>query len=281
MAITFTFDLEDSRTDRSRPARFEAMTDQVLTFLAGRGVRGTFFVVGEIAESHPQLLRRIAGAGHEIALHGYRHIPLDKHGRTSFTVDVSRGRALLQDVCGARVTGYRAPIFSLTPHTCWGVDVLTEEGFEYSSSVLPAANPLNGWPGAPARPFRWSTGLLELPCPVAGHGRVSLPFLGGVYLRYLPMPVIRHLAARVHHDGAGWIYCHPYDFDTEEDFDILPHASMLTSRILYHRRAKAFRRIGMLLDTGVGDPLGLVATRLAHDADLPVINASGAGSAPV
>lgn len=276
MAITFTFDLEDSRTDLTRPVRFPAMTEKVLAFLAEREIRGTMFVVGEIAESHPQLLRAVSAAGHEIALHGYRHVPLGKLDAASFAADIVRGRAVLEDACGAAVTGYRAPIFSLTPHTAWGVEVLTEAGFGYSSSVLPAANPLNGWPGAPTRPFRWSTGLLELPCPVAGRGRLSVPFLGGVYLRYLPRPVVERLAAGVAHDGAGWIYCHPYDFDTEEDFDVLPQAGVLTSRILHHRRGGTFGRVARVLDAGggAGEPLGTIAARLASDPALPVLDAA-------
>jgi polysaccharide deacetylase family protein (PEP-CTERM system associated) len=276
MAITFTFDLEDSRTDLTRPVRFPAMTEQVLAFLEERGIHGTMFVVGEIADSHPELLRAVVAAGHEIALHGYHHVPLDMLDATTFAADLERGRAVLEDASGAEVTGYRAPIFSLTPHTAWGVDVLTAAGFRYSSSVLPATNPLNGWPGAPGRPFRWSTGLLELPCPVAGRGRLAVPFLGGVYLRYLPRRVVERLAARVAHDGAGWIYCHPYDFDTEEDFDVLPQASVLTSRILHHRRGDTFRRVAGVLDAGggAGEPLGVIAERLATETSLPVLDAA-------
>lgn len=280
MPVTFTFDLEDSRTDLDRPVRFGVMTERVLTFLEEHRVRGTFFVVGELASSHPELLRDVAGAGHEVALHGYHHVPLGKLDPASFAADLVRGRAVLEDACGAPVAGYRAPIFSLTPQTGWAVQCLTDAGFAYSSSVLPATNPLNGWPGAPRGPFRWSTGLLELPCPVVGRGRVSVPFLGGVYLRYLPLRLVERLARSAGQGGAPWIYCHPYDFDTEEDFDVLPEASVLTSRILYHRRGDAFRRVSRVLAAGggAGDPLAVIAARMTSDDDLAVLE--GATAAP-
>ncbi len=258
-ALTFTYDLEDSRAS-ARPERFTAMTGRVLEELERRGVRGTFFVVGELGAANPALIARIAAAGHEVALHGWRHVPLDALEPAELAADLERGKAALEDAAGTAVTGFRAPIFSLCERTRWATETLAEAGFEYSSSVLPAASPLYGYPGMPRAPYRWPSGVLELPCPLVGRGRASVPFLGGVYLRYLPLGAITRAADRLPAGAAPWIYCHPYDFDSAEPFEVMPHAGWLTSRILHYRRASTFARIGTLLTRcGASEPLGALA----------------------
>src|SRR4051812_22688356 len=191
MAVTVTFDLEDNRRSSDQEPRFEAMSDRFLAFLAERGITATFFIVGEVAASHPGLVRRVAEAGHEVGLHGLRHVALEDVGEEHLTEELRRGRALLADAASTEIVGFRAPIFSLTPKAAWAVDSLAAAGFQYSSSVLPAASPLHGWPGAPQRPFRWENGIIELPCPVGGLGSAQVPFLGGIYLRYVPLALAR------------------------------------------------------------------------------------------
>jgi polysaccharide deacetylase family protein (PEP-CTERM system associated) len=252
MPITITFDLEDNRRSVEQEARFVPMTERFLAFADEHAVTATVFVVGELARSHPGLVRQIAARGHEIALHGLRHIPLGAIGAGRLTEELRTGRALLEDVAQVPVTGFRAPIFSLTPRTSWAIDEIAECGFTYSSSVLPAANPLHGWPGAPHRPFRWDNGLIELPCPVAGVGRALVPFLGGIYLRYVPEPLARRLLDRLDDDVLVWSYTHPYDLDPDEPFFVMPHAGWLTSRILHTRRGATLRRLARLIEAGGG-----------------------------
>ncbi len=265
--MTFTFDLED---DGQPPAadtpRYELATRRVLDFLAARGVRATFFVVGDLAALRPALVRDVAAAGHEIGLHGLRHVPLGELGEAGFADDLRRGKALLEDVAQAPVRGYRAPIFSLTAATPWAPRRLAEEGFSYSSSVLPAGNPLFGLPGAPREPFRWADGPIELPCPLLGRRRIAVPYLGGVYLRYLPRTLLRRAVAR-QHGRARWSYAHPYDFDPGAPFVLLPHASWTVSRILHYRRRDTFRRVEDVLGAaGAGLPLVEVAAELDRTA---------------
>lgn len=273
MPITLTFDLEDNRRSTDQPARFVDMSERFLEFLAARDIKATIFIVGEIGASHPGLVRKVAAAGHEIGLHGLRHVSLDQVGPGAFRDEIVRGRALLQDAAGAEVPGFRAPIFSLTPATAWARDDLLAAGFSYSSSVLPAASPLHGWPGAPREPFAWANGLVELPCPVVGRGRASVPPLGGVYLRYMPGPVMRRAAQRLGGgDGCAWIYCHPYDFDADEPFFVPPYAGYVTARILHARRGKTFERIeqAMAAAGGPAPPLWSIVQDLDRAA-LPVV----------
>jgi len=253
--VTFTLDLEDHRPSPDADERYPTLTREVLEFLDARAVRGTFFVVGETAETHPELVTEIARRGHEIGLHGWRHQPLTELDPESFRVDVSRGKSLLEDLAGTPVVGFRAPTFSLVPDSRWAVDVLVDTGFTYSSSVLPARSPLFGDPSLPTTPFRWPNGLVELPCPVVRAGGLGLPYLGGVYLRAIPGPASSLARRSVGRDQLLWIYCHPYDFDPDEDFWVVPDAGRWGSRLLWYNRRRTFAKIETMLRGRAGPPL--------------------------
>jgi polysaccharide deacetylase family protein (PEP-CTERM system associated) len=255
-AVTFTLDLEDHREHDGQDARYARLTRSVLDFLDTRHVRGTFFVVGEVARDAPELVRQVADRGHELALHGWRHVPLTELDPVTFRADVARGKALLEDLGGREVGGFRAPTFSLVPESRWAVDVLAEEGFTYSSSVLPARSPLFGDPELATTPFRWPNGLPELPCPVVRGGPVGLPYLGGVYLRALPDAFGRVARATVGREQLLWIYCHPYDFDPDEPFWVVPDAGRLGSRLLWYNRRRTFAKVERVLHGRAGPPLG-------------------------
>ena len=274
MSLTVTFDLEDNRGSADLEPRYVAMSHRFLDFLRDRGIRATVFVVGEIATVSPELVRRVATDGHELGLHGLRHVDLATVGPKRLRGELEEGLGLLQEVSGGPVRGFRAPIFSLTPGTAWAVEEIAAAGFAYSSSVLPAHNPLHGWPGAPRRPYRWHNGLLELPCPVAGVGRLQVPFLGGIYLRYFPLALSRRLVGGGSGDAPLWSYVHPYDIDPDEPFFVMPHAGWPTSRIVHTRRGATLARLESVLGAagGAGRPLGEIAAELER-ADLPVMDA--------
>jgi peptidoglycan-N-acetylglucosamine deacetylase len=254
--VTFTLDLEDHRESEAQAVRYPDLTREVLDFLDARAVRGTFFVVGEVAQEHPELVREVAARGHELALHGWRHVPLTALEPDTFRADVARGKAMLEDLGGRPVGGFRAPTFSLVPASRWAVDVLAEEGFTYSSSVLPARNPLFGDPMLPTTPFRWPNGLPELPCPVVRGGPIGLPYLGGVYMRAIPGAASAGARAVVGRGQLLWIYCHPYDFDPEEPFWVVPDAGPMGSRLLWYNRRRTFAKVERILHGRAGLPLG-------------------------
>src|SRR5271166_1707231 len=128
MPVTVTFDLEDSRSSPAQEERFVAMSHRFLEFLEARAITATVFIVGEIARSHPGLVRRVAEGGHEIALHGLRHVTLGDVGPVRLQAELEEGQALLQDAAEAPVCGFRAPIFSLTPATEWAVEQIASAG---------------------------------------------------------------------------------------------------------------------------------------------------------
>jgi polysaccharide deacetylase family protein (PEP-CTERM system associated) len=254
--VTFTLDLEDHRPVRVGEERYPAITRTVLAFLADRSVRGTFFVTGEILENQPDLVREVVASGHEVAFHGFHHVPFTQLEPDQLREEAKRAKGMLEDLSGQEVVGFRAPQFSVVPESRWAIDVLGELGFTYSSSVLPARSPLFGDPTAPTTPFRWPNGVVELPCPVASMGGIGLPYLGGVYLRTLPRAA-QNAARRVFGRGQLlWIYCHPYDFDTTEPFWVVPEVGRLGSRLLWYNRDRAFAKIDALLAGGAAPPLG-------------------------
>ena len=245
--LLFTLDLDDHRPDESAEVRFPAITDELLDDLDAWGVTGTVFVVGEVVASHPDLVARVAARGHELALHGARHVPLPEVGPDRFRVETAEAAERLRQTVQAEVAGFRAPIFSLVPSSAWAPQILTELGFTYSSSVLPARNPLYGWPDAPAVPFRWPSGLVELPSPTFGWGPGRVPVLGGTYLRIAPWPLVRLAARRHRHDPAPWCYAHPYDFDPDEPRWTIPEVGRLGSRLMWWGRAGMKHRMERLV----------------------------------
>lgn len=244
--FTFTVDVESHPGGGGAAAQ----THRLLDLLEGTASHGTFFVLDDVVRTDPALVREIARRGHEVASHGHAHRHLAAEGPAAFRAGMAVARARLADVAGQAPLGYRAPYFSLTPAAGWAPAILAELGFAYSSSVLPARNPLAGWPGAPSRPFRWAGGVLELPVPVGRIGPLTLPFLGGMYLRWLPPWRLRALArnwAASGHGGALWSYCHPYDLDTAERLVRRPDAGPLGSLMLWLNRRSTLPRLQGLL----------------------------------
>lgn len=209
--ITFTVDVE-SEGPRGDGACLR-MTAALMAMVEEGGGRGTFFILGEVAQRNPGLVREIAARGHEVASHGLHHRALARSGRDGLADELRRARAMLEDAAGVPVLGFRAPLFSLDAGAAWAAGCIAQAGFAYSSSVLPAWNPMHGWPAAPRRPFLFPGGLLEIPAPLGRLGPVAMPFLGGMYLRYLPPWRLRQFARQQAAGEALWCYCHPYDID--------------------------------------------------------------------
>ena len=243
--IAFTLDLEDHRPDESVEPRFGAVTDELLQDLDEWGVTGTVFVVGELARDDPDLVARVAARGHEIGLHGADHTPLPEVGPDAFHRVTAEAVNRLAQLVQAEIKGFRAPIFSLVPESAWAPEILSELGFKYSSSVLPARNPLFGWPQAPRTPFRWPSGLIEIPSPVFGFGPLTLPLLGGTYLRVAPGPIVGWAKKRV--PDHAWLYAHPYDFDPDEPRWVVPEVGRVGSRALGWGRRRMKSRVEQLV----------------------------------
>lgn len=191
-------------------------TRRILELFDRQGVRGTFFLLGWVAERDPGLVRDIAAAGHEVASHGWGHELVNRLSPEAFYADVTRTRELLQSLSGAPVHGYRAPSFSIGHGNQWAFDVLADAGYRYSSSVNPIRHDIGGFPGAPRFPFAVAGGrLLEIPVTTVRLMGQNLPCGGGGYFRILPYPVMRSMLRRVNgRDGRPCVfYFHPWEVD--------------------------------------------------------------------
>ena len=199
--------------------RVERNSDAVLALFARHGVYATFFTLGWVAERYPDLIRRIAAAGHEVASHGWDHVRVFTMTPGQFRADIGRTRALLEDLTGRRVAGYRAPSFSIDRRTPWAHEILAEEGYAYSSSVAPISHDHYGWPGAPRFAFRpvKESALVELPVTSAKFGGKLLAAGGGGFFRLLPYRFSRWAIRQVNREGRPAIfYFHPWEIDPSQ-----------------------------------------------------------------
>jgi polysaccharide deacetylase family protein (PEP-CTERM system associated) len=201
----------------SRECRVEANIERILAILAEGGAHGTFFTLGWIAERYPAMVRRIVDGGHELASHGYGHLRASDQTPQQFRDDVARSKAILEDIGGRPVLGYRAPSFSIGPGNLWALDVLRDAGYRYSSSIYPIAHDHYGMPDAPRFPFypNGTDGLLEVPITTVRLMDRNLPAGGGGYFRLLPYALSRRMMRRVNEaDGRPAIfYFHPWEID--------------------------------------------------------------------
>jgi polysaccharide deacetylase family protein (PEP-CTERM system associated) len=215
--------------------RVERNCDAILEIFAEAGVYATFFILGWVAQRHPDLMRRIAAAGHEIASHGWDHRRVFQMDRASFSLDLIKARQILEDTSGSLVTGYRAPSFSIDQRTPWAFEVLAEQGYAYSSSVAPIAHDHYGWPEAPRFAFRPLCGsdLLEIPVTTATFAGRRLAAGGGGFFRVLPYAFSRWAIRQVNrrHGQPAVFYFHPWEIDPDQPR--VPHAP-LRSRLRHY-----------------------------------------------
>ncbi|THF61634.1 XrtA system polysaccharide deacetylase [Pseudothauera rhizosphaerae] len=200
------------------PCRVEANVERILALLEAHDARATFFTLGWIAERYPQLVRRIADGGHEVASHGYGHERASAQSPEAFLADIRLAKAVLEDITGQAVSGYRAPSFSIGRGNPWAHDCIAEAGYRYSSSVYPVQHDHYGMPDAPRFPWRLPNGLLEIPVSTVRWLGRNWPAGGGGYFRLLPYAVSRWQIARVNrHDRRPAIfYFHPWEVDPEQ-----------------------------------------------------------------
>jgi polysaccharide deacetylase family protein (PEP-CTERM system associated) len=222
----FTVDVEDwpqSTLDHSLPIgdRVVTNTHGVLELLAEAGSAATFFVLGKVAEAYPTLIREIAGAGHEVATHGYSHRAVERMPPALFRDELHRSVDLLRQLTGLPVLGHRAADFSISARSLHLLELVAEEGLLYDSSVFPVWTPRYGIPGAWRHPHRvrCASGktLVEFPLATIPVSRTALPAAGGGYLRLFPYWWTRLAFHTLEREGSpATCFVHPYEIDTSE-----------------------------------------------------------------
>ena len=204
---------------RDVECRIPQNIDRTLLCLDKYGAKATFFTLGWVAEHYPEVVRRIAGEGHEIASHGMAHFRVWSQQPQEFLEDASRSRKLLEDLTGNEVSGYRAASWSVDHRTPWAHDVLAEAGYRYSSSIYPIPHDHFGVPDAPTFPhIAGKSGLVEIPAsttPIFGR---NVPIAGGGYFRLYPLLLSHWLLRRARRASRAPcnFYFHPWELDPDQ-----------------------------------------------------------------
>jgi len=257
-------------------------TEILLDLVLDHKARATWFVLGEIAEAFPGLVRKLADADQEIGVHGFHHHFVSSLSEKDFRDSIRRAKHTIEQAAGKAVLGHRAPAFSINNQVPWAFDVLAELGFRYDSSVFPSKRRRYGDNSAPLRTYQIQTRhgeLTEVPLSVVKLGPWRLPCCGGGYLRHFPLAYTLWCLRRLECERRpAVVYLHPYELELSRDRDYLRHhlgAKKLAAirwkvHAQYRNRAKTINRMGYLLSTrcfgGIARVFGLECP-----ARLPVV----------
>jgi len=203
--------------------RIERNCETILSILEDYKVKATFFVLGWIAERYPILIRTIFNEGHEIASHGFDHRSVLNQSRDAFKEDIIKTKALLEDITGSRVKGYRAPSFSINSASLWALDILYEYGHSYDSSIFPIIKH-DRHELASSHRFPYLIELnhkgkiREFPPSTIKFLGLNMPIAGGGYLRLFPLSLVERGIRKINdrEKQPAIIYIHPWELDPEQ-----------------------------------------------------------------
>jgi polysaccharide deacetylase family protein (PEP-CTERM system associated) len=255
--------------------RVEDNVYRVIDLFAEADVSATFFTLGWVAKRHPNMIRRIVDAGHEIASHGFDHARVFTFTRREFAEDIRKAREIIEDCSGVRVTGYRAPSFSIDGRTPWAFAELAEQGYAYSSSVAPVVHDHYGWPEAPRfafKPLPWSD-MIELPVTTAMLGGRRVAAGGGGFFRVLPYGFSRWAIRQVNRadQRPAVFYFHPWEVDPAQPR--VAHAPLRSRFRHYTGLARMAGKLRELVEEFRWGRMDLVAHREAARAEPLVLPA--------
>jgi len=262
----------------TRPRRVAANTDRILELFDRHEVKATFFTLGWIAEREPSLVRRIVEAGHELASHGWEHTRANTQSREDFAEDITRTRALLEDLGGCEVLGYRAASYSIGAANLWALDALADAGYCYSSSIVPISHDLYGMPEAPRFAFSAAGGrLTEIPVTTLALPGRNINCGGGGWFRLYPYALSRWALRYINNtEGqSGLFYFHPWEIDPGQP---RPQGLPLKTRFRHYLNlSRMQRRIECLLTDFAWDRMDRVfaaqiAQRSVQGQPLPAMD---------
>jgi len=229
----FTVDVEDyfqvealsQKVDRNDwegfESRVEKNTDVIMSILSEKNILGTFFILGWVAKRHPNIVKKISEAGHEIASHGMSHQLIYNQSPELFRNETRDSKKLIEDICQKEVIGYRAATYSITKKSLWALDILAEEGFKYDSSIFPMRHDRYGIPDINPSPHLLTTpsglNLVEFPISTVKTQHFTLPVAGGGYFRIFPYMYTRWGLNRINKKNQPFVfYIHPWEVDPEQ-----------------------------------------------------------------
>ncbi|WP_284125636.1 XrtA system polysaccharide deacetylase [Parerythrobacter aestuarii] len=249
--------------------RVEDNVLRILDLFDAADVKATFFTLGWVAKKNGPLMRRIVERGHELASHGYDHARVFTFDRKQFAGDIKLARMILEDAAGVKITGYRAPSFSIDSRTPWAYMELAEQGYAYSSSVAPIMHDHYGWPEAPRfafKPLPWAD-IVEIPVTTAILGGKRVAAGGGGFFRVLPYAFSRWAIRQVNRreQRPAVFYFHPWEIDPDQPR--VGHAPVKSRLRHYTNLDKMAEKLGELVHEFAWGRMDLIAAREASRAE--------------
>lgn len=234
----------------SLECRVEKNTDKLLALFASKNVNATFFTLGWVAERYPNIVKKIAAAGHEVASHGYSHQLIYNQSPDVFKEETHKSKVILEDIIQQDVIGYRAASYSITEKSKWALDILCELGFKYDSSIFPVKHDLYGIPGSPRWPYRLETEkdnrIVEFPISTFNIANYKLPIAGGGYFRLFPYWFTKLGLGSINRENEPFVfYLHPWEVDPEQP---KVQASWFSMFRHYNNLDKCYSRLEQLLN---------------------------------
>jgi polysaccharide deacetylase family protein (PEP-CTERM system associated) len=228
--------------------RIEAVGDKLLKILDEANTKATFFMLGYVAEKHPEIVKRIEAEGHEIGTHGFSHTLIYNQPPELFRKELTRAIKFLEDLTGKKVLGHRAPFFSITKDSLWALDILGELGVRYDSSIFPILNYRYGIADAPRFPYtikRDKHEFIEFPISTLKLPGFTMPISGGAYFRIYPYQLTKQAIKAVNRGGQPvTFYLHPWELDPNHPRIDVPRRIALTH---YFNLGATERRLKKLL----------------------------------
>ena len=198
-------------------SRIHINMDKIFELLNKNNLKATFFVVGWIAEKHPDIVKKINDYGYEIGSHTHMHQLMYEQSPSEVENDLIKSISTLESITGKKVKMFRAPGFSITEKNKWVFDILASNGITHDSSIFPAGRSHGGFPSfTSSKPSIISYNgikLKEFPInTVSGMGRDWI-FSGGGYFRITPYKLIKKWT-----ENSNYVmtYFHPRDFDPSQ-----------------------------------------------------------------
>lgn len=253
--LVLTIDLEDwfhsldpvPSNWKNYDRRIDYSAKLILDLLAEKNSKATFFILGDVAKYHTDLIRHIHSMEHEIGSHGLNHKFIYNQSKEEFRDDIGKSISILSDVIGESITSYRAPYFSITKKSLWAFDILSEEGIKIDSSIFPIFNHRYGIPDNSRLPYQMENGLWEWPITTYKTFLSNLPFAGGVYFRFLPIWLTNYFLASLSKNNEPILmYFHPWEFDPEQPK--LKNLPMFLKFRHYYNLKKNYNKLNSLLE---------------------------------
>lgn len=246
-------------------------TQRILECFDKHNVKGTFFIVGDIAKRFPSLVKEIVDKGHEIGSHSNLHQMLSEMSPTTFREDIRTSKSFLEQLSGQEVFQYRAPSWSLSKEKYDWLTILEEEGYRIDSSIQPFKTPLSGSYTAPLTPFHpiingKKHSIIEYPSSVWSWGPIRIPFSGGFYLRAMPRAIVNIMLKSINRMRSGMIYIHPWELDSKQP---RISAALIIQFVQYYRLGSTEEKLDWLLERAEFHPLGYVADMLSKESKIP------------